>query len=624
MLIVFLTDSVLACSMSSANGVLLEYVVPSESLFVLNALRERSIRVGIIVNHGGHAQDSVERALRKGGLLDSVDSALTVYANGYTPQALAEAVAKTGPIPQRNLFVGEHCDERARALRAGFAAAAPHPLLALEVINGEALTYARVSGLASRNSSGWLELLLENPIVPLHLTREGDGTAYVITSPRVAALLAAAGLEVKTFGARHDPQVKDVYLVHDDRAVPEGTTREEYAATFLAGLGQARFILGHADGATLLALPPDVSIEEIHFPNALHGHNRRLLPSTSLLPLLTAAEPAILTRPRASLASNQTLSLDEVKALQEGIIQKTLERLHLPYIGKADLDASGHRVTTRHFASSDNKLVTAALSRHLHEIGGGLITVRHHDFTLQGVPLHNIEADLAGSTPGSYVLISAHFDSTAKKSGVFDPAPGADDDASGVAAVLAAAEVAVKLRASGQLRHTLRFVLFNAEEEYVYGSQRYAECQKENGVNIIAVFQMDMIGYSGGSPQREFEVHVGCLQNLQAESASRGLADTIGRAASQVSPGLNSPQIYPYIPGGRDDLDGRSDHTPFLLKGYSACLVTEDWTEGPLLTSPPPRVNGDYHKSSDVKIDYSYAAEIARAVAGAAILTAKS
>jgi hypothetical protein len=53
-------------------------------------------------------------------------------------------------------------------------------------------------------------------------------------------------------------------------------------------------------------------------------------------------------------------------------------------------------------------------------------------------------------------------------------------------------------------------------------------------------------------------------------------------------------------------------------------VVTEDWTEGPLLTSPPPRVNGDYHKSSDVKIDYSYAAEIARAVAGAAILTAKS
>jgi Zn-dependent M28 family amino/carboxypeptidase len=249
----------------------------------------------------------------------------------------------------------------------------------------------------------------------------------------------------------------------------------------------------------------------------------------------------------------------------------------------------------------------------------------YHSFLFRGKWFHNVFADLRGSDPNSCVIISAHRDSTARNDGVCCPAPGADDDASGVAAVLAAAEAAVKLRAAGhQLKRTLRFVFFNVEEDYILGSKEYVLSQMDAKPNITAVFQMDMIGYTGGQEQREFEVHVGCRSNPQAETNSRPLAWTIEDAVGQLSARLNRPQIYPRVPKDYDPLDNRSDHSSFQRQGYRACVICEDGHNGPLATSPPHRENPYYHRQSDKQIDYGYAAEIARVAAAAAILEAKA
>ena len=78
--------------------------------------------------------------------------------------------------------------------------------------------------------------------------------------------------------------------------------------------------------------------------------------------------------------------------------------------------------------------------------------------------------------------MTAHLDSTAAQSLPYDeatdPAPGADDDASGVAAVLALAEGFAALAATSPPARTLRFVLFNAEEEGLVGSRAYARLQR--------------------------------------------------------------------------------------------------------------------------------------------------
>ena len=102
------------------------------------------------------------------------------------------------------------------------------------------------------------------------------------------------------------------------------------------------------------------------------------------------------------------------------------------------------RIRSRHLANldGDNQRVVAALADELEKIGQGRLKVRLVQFSHRGISLHNVEAELAGAGP-ELVLVTAHLDSTAADNSDFDEAhgaaPGADDDASGVAAVLAAA-----------------------------------------------------------------------------------------------------------------------------------------------------------------------------------------
>jgi leucyl aminopeptidase len=60
----------------------------------------------------------------------------------------------------------------------------------------------------------------------------------------------------------------------------------------------------------------------------------------------------------------------------------------------------------------------------------------------------------------------------------------------------------------GLPRRTIRFVLFNAEEQGLVGSGAYARNQAALGTPIVAVFQMDMIGFDV-LPDRTFELHAG-------------------------------------------------------------------------------------------------------------------
>lgn len=114
----------------------------------------------------------------------------------------------------------------------------------------------------------------------------------------------------------------------------------------------------------------------------------------------------------------------------------------------------------------------------------GLAT-RYHNYTDSTVSGSNIEATLYGSNSTSIFIICAHYDSVAA-------GPGADDDGSGVAAVLAAAS----LMRSYEFHHTIRFVCFSGEEQGLIGSRHYAEEAFTNEDSIIAVLNADMIGFA--------------------------------------------------------------------------------------------------------------------------------
>jgi bacterial leucyl aminopeptidase len=222
------------------------------------------------------------------------------------------------------------------------------------------------------------------------------------------------------------------------------------------------------------------------------------------------------------------------------------------------------------------------------------------------------------------VLLTAHMDSTGARQPGYraatDAAPGADDDCSGVAGVLVAAEAVPRMAATFTApRRTMRFVLFNAEEHGLVGSRAYARDQAAARAPIVAAFQMDMIGHDG-QPGRTFELHAGCRSSATVEAQSVRLAKALKALVPRVSPGLPAPQLYP--DGAPDPADGRSDHYSFQAEGYAACLASEDFFAGPGAGSPQPDPNPNYHLPADTVVNVDYAADIARAVIAAAWVAA--
>lgn len=94
----------------------------------------------------------------------------------------------------------------------------------------------------------------------------------------------------------------------------------------------------------------------------------------------------------------------------------------------------------------------------------------------------NVIADLPGANPGEVVLVGAHFDS-------WDPAQGADDNGSGVAAVLEAARLLKSLGIKPGC--TIRFAFFSGEEEANLGSRAYVETHRAELDHLRAFLLMD-------------------------------------------------------------------------------------------------------------------------------------
>jgi len=106
----------------------------------------------------------------------------------------------------------------------------------------------------------------------------------------------------------------------------------------------------------------------------------------------------------------------------------------------------------------------------------------------------NVIADLPGREPGEVVLVGAHYDS-------WDVAQGADDDGSGVAAVLEAARILKSLGVTP--RRTIRFAFFSGEEEAALGSRAYVAAHEKELDALRAVLIMD----SGAGTPLGLELH---------------------------------------------------------------------------------------------------------------------
>ena len=602
-------------------------------LNVLEQLKDKSLQIGIISNTGNETEDDMKRVLGEAGIYRFFKPNLLIYSSVVgvrkpDPEIfrLAAERAGYGDAPENCLFVGEDSKERKVAHDLGWQVV-PHPLLVEDVLNSERLRYIRVTVPAEQSEQAWRAVIRGLSVVPLYVTGEKGNQVYAIATTSSIPTLIDLGFQVELLGREDAPRTTQVYLLRDDQQTSTGFLNSQgQSSSFFVRDEESKWVLASSPEGLYIALPGDRSVEEYHFEEAYHGHNLKLLTDRSLLEPFGAGNNArtasFLQEPTIG-STLSPLELEKLKTITPDSIRGYLER----YAGIKPLDESaGIKIISRHIHSPDISLVTEALAKDLEKIGSGDFSIRMDRFVHEGRELDNVEAELQGSESEEIVLITAHLDSTAVSSHLpgdynpdRDPAPGADDDASGVAAVLAIAEVIQQIAAVKPPKRTIRFVLFNAEEHGLAGSKAYARNQARIAAPIIGVYQMDMIGYNVDLP-RSFEVHVGYRPSADVQARSLVLAETIKGLIPKVATDLELPQIYTE----RDPAAGRSDHASFHERGYAACVTSEDFFVGPQPDSPEAEPNPNYHQEQDDFVDFDYAADIARVIAAAAWQTANA
>ena len=212
----------------------------------------------------------------------------------------------------------------------------------------------------------------------------------------------------------------------------------------------------------------------------------------------------------------------------------------------------------------------------------------------------NLVVELRGATrPEEIVVIGAHYDTA-------PGAPGADDNATGCAAVLVLAHA---FAGKAQDR-TLRFALFTNEEppntNADMGSLVYARQCRAHGDNVVAMMSLETIGYysdNSGSQKYPFPVNlmyppVGNFLGFVGNIGSRGL---VRQAIGVFRQSRNVPSIGLSAPAFIKGVDW-SDHASFWEAGYPAIMITDT----ALFRNP------HYHKASDTpdKIDYDRLARV--------------
>jgi acetylornithine deacetylase/succinyl-diaminopimelate desuccinylase-like protein len=237
----------------------------------------------------------------------------------------------------------------------------------------------------------------------------------------------------------------------------------------------------------------------------------------------------------------------------------------------------------------------------------------------------NVVATLKGSQPEAtdrIYVVSGHYDSMcgSPTDGKCD-APGANDDASGTAAVLEMARVMAKY----EFDATIVFMAVAGEEQGLLGSTHFAEEAKKKNWNVDAMFTNDIVGntlggnglrdrgnvrvFSEGVPSNETEAEATTRRSVGGEndSASRQLARFIKEIGDSFVPQFKVMLIY------RRDRYGRGgDHIPFLERGYPAVRFTEVNEEFRHQHQNVRVENGVQFGDLPEFVDFAYVANVAR------------
>jgi peptidase M28-like protein len=374
-------------------------------------------------------------------------------------------------------------------------------------------------------------------------------------------------------------------------------------------------------------------------PAARTGSTRRAFLSASAV---TAATVPVLAVPAAAAAESARADSGSGRSITPQRPDKQLRDL-LRQVDRDRIEATIMRLVafgTRHTLSSQDDPVRGigAATTWVHEqmqqfaaASGGRMTVEKQSFVQPAGPripapttITNVIATLHGdASPERVYVITGHLDSrvTDVLNATLD-APGADDDASGVAVVLELARLFATRRTAG----TLVFASVAGEEQGLFGSAHMAAQMKAAGADVQGMFSNDIVGASSawdgtrpdphtlrlfveGVPTTETPAQASLRQSVGGENdgPSRQLGRFVKDVAENDQTDMNVRVIW-----RRDRYLRGSDHISFLQQGYPAARFTE------------PRENFN-HEHQDVRVvngvqfgdlpefvDFDYIARVAK------------
>src|SRR6266478_1798356 len=330
---------------------------------------------------------------------------------------------------------------------------------------------------------------------------------------------------------------------------------------------------------------------------------QRTVPRDPAEPAQGKPQPKILARPAGSIA-------------RASVVEESLRAL----IGK--LVACGTRLTLSSWDDPKRGIGCGrdAIAARFNEIAkdsNGKLQVVVDKFestsertSSKPIPLENVYAILPGSDPKmakTIFIVSGHFDS--RPSDVMDPkldAPGADDDASGVAVSVECARLLSKAGANGRgtYRATILFAAVSGEEQGLLGATRLLEWTKQQGYTVGGMLDDDIVGAdpAPGAPHR-VRLFSGNGEIDDADSPSRELA----RAVEEIDGHAAIRMIL------RIDRYGRGgDHYPFYKAGLPAVRFTEPLEDYNHQHQTPRTENGIEYGDFEKYLNFTFMGDVAR------------
>ena len=339
---------------------------------------------------------------------------------------------------------------------------------------------------------------------------------------------------------------------------------------------------------------------------------------------LLAAAPALAQPPARNAQVASLLSAISAPSIEARI--RKLASFHTRHtLSRTDSDTAGIGAARRWIKAELDACSRAA---------GGRLRVELDAFIQpparrvpQPVEIVNVVATLPGMQPQAanrIYVVSGHYDSM--PSDVMDPqseAPGADDDASGVAAVM---EMACAM-AFQRYDATLVFIAVAGEEQGLLGSAHWAEKAKKEGLHIAGMISNDIIGSPTGADGQRHDGEVRLFANgLPALIREHSpLLDEIARSGGENDTPTHEFGRYLksagelYVPGMTVHLIPRpdrflrgSDHLSFLERGYAAVRFVEPAEDYRHQHKNVTVVNGVQEGDLPQYVDFQYVAKVAR------------